>query len=109
MQTMEPQLVGFHKLFSLSIQWHDSQELIRGVAMCGLVSLDIQATDDTYEYASFIGKKVADQDNGVWTIGTAQFLHQDILSSMMRMLPTNTVTSCPTKVSLFRLCGQMTP
>jgi hypothetical protein len=51
----------------------------------------MQPTTATHEYASFINKKVADQEDGVWTTGTVQCLHQGILPSMIRMLTANSI------------------
>ena len=51
----------------------------------------MQPTAATREYASFIKKKVASQEDGVWTTGTVQCLHQGILRSMTRMLPANSI------------------
>jgi hypothetical protein len=51
----------------------------------------MQPTAATHEYASFINKKVADQEDGVWTTGTVQCLHQGILPSMTRMFPANSI------------------
>ena len=50
--------------------------------MIFVVKMQVTAvTAATHEYVSFIGKKVPDQDNGVWTIETV----------MTRMLPTNSI------------------
>jgi hypothetical protein len=66
----------------------------------------VQPTAAKHKYASFVTKKVADQADGVWTTGTIQCLHQGILPSMTRTLPADTIL--PNKVSLSRLCGQIT-
>ena len=44
-----------------------------------------------HEYAYFINKKVAAHENGVWTTGQVQCLHQGILPSMLRVLPANSI------------------
>ena len=51
----------------------------------------MQPSAATHEYASFINKKVADEEDGVWTTGTVQCLYQVILPSMTRMLPANSM------------------
>ena len=51
----------------------------------------MQPSAATHEYASFINKKVADEEDGVWTTGTVQCLYQGILPSMTRMLPANSI------------------
>jgi hypothetical protein len=48
-------------------------------------------TDVKHEYTSFINKKVAAEEDGVWTTGKVQCLYQDILQSMTHMLPTNII------------------
>jgi hypothetical protein len=53
----------------------------------------VQPTTAKHDYASFVTKKVADQADGVWTTGTIQCLHQDILQSMTRTLPADTITT----------------
>jgi len=51
----------------------------------------VQPTAAKHDYASFVGKKVADQADGVWTTGMVQCLHQGITPSMTRTLTANTV------------------
>jgi hypothetical protein len=51
----------------------------------------VQPSAVTHEYVSFGNKKVADHDNGVWTTGMVQYLHQDILQSMTHTLPDNLI------------------
>jgi hypothetical protein len=51
----------------------------------------VQTTAATHDFASFIGKKVPDHTDGVWTTGMVQCLHQDIMPSMTRILPTDTL------------------
>ena len=66
----------------------------------------VQPTAAKHDFAALVGKKVAAHAEGVWTTGMVQCLHQGILPSMTRTLrPT---PSCPIKVSLFPLCGQIT-
>ena len=48
-------------------------------------------TDVKHEYTSFINKKVAAEEDGVWTTGKVQCLYQDILQSMTHMLSTNII------------------
>ena len=51
----------------------------------------VHASEASHEYVSFINEKVADHDNGVWTTGTVQCLHQGILPSMTRTLPADII------------------
>ncbi len=51
----------------------------------------VQPTAAKHDFAAFVGKKVAAYADGVWTTGTVQCLHQGILPSMTRTLPTNTL------------------
>ncbi len=52
---------------------------------------EVQPTAAKHDFASFVGKKVADHADGVWTPGTVQCLHQGILPSMTRTLPADTL------------------
>jgi hypothetical protein len=51
----------------------------------------VQPTAATHEYASFINKKVAAEEDEVWTTGTVQCLYQGMVSSMTRLLPANSI------------------
>ena len=66
----------------------------------------VQPADASHEYAAFFNEKVAAYEQGVWTTGQVQCQYQGILPSMTRMSPAT--ASRPTKVSPFRLFGQMT-
>ncbi len=61
----------------------------------------LQSTATTHVYVSFVEKKVSDQCDGVWTTGTVQCLHQDILSSMTRTFPDNNIL--PNKSQIFSI------
>jgi hypothetical protein len=52
---------------------------------------EVQPTAATHEYASFINKNVAAEEDDVWTTGTVQCLYQGILSCMTRPLPANSI------------------
>jgi hypothetical protein len=52
---------------------------------------EVQPTAAKHDFASFVGKKVADHADGVWTTGMVQCLHQGVLPSMTRTLPTDTL------------------
>ena len=52
---------------------------------------EVQPTAAKHDFASFVGKKVADHADGVWTTGMVQCLHQGILPSMTRTLPADTL------------------
>jgi hypothetical protein len=45
----------------------------------------------SHEYVSFINTKVPDHENGVWTTGIVQCLHQGILPSRTRTLPADRI------------------
>ncbi len=51
----------------------------------------VQPTAATHDFASFIGKKVEAHADGVWTTGMDHCLHQGIMPSMTRTLPTDTL------------------
>ena len=51
----------------------------------------VQPSAASRDYASFINAKVADHDNGVWTTGIVQCLHQGFLPSMTRTLPADSI------------------
>ena len=51
----------------------------------------VQPSAASHEYASFINAKVADHENGVWTTGIVQCLHQGILPSRTRTLPADSI------------------
>ena len=51
----------------------------------------VQPAGTTHEYAAFINKKVAAKEEGVWTTGQVQCQHQGIMSSMLRMVPADSI------------------
>ncbi len=55
----------------------------------------------SHDYVSFINAKVPDHDNGVWTTGIVQCLHQGLLPSMTRNLPTD--STMPNKSQSFSI------
>jgi len=51
----------------------------------------VQPTAATHDFVSFIDKKVAVHADDVWTTGKIQCLHQDIMPSMTRTLPADSL------------------
>jgi hypothetical protein len=51
----------------------------------------VQRTATTHDFDSFVGKKVEAHTDGVRTTGMVQCLHQDIMPSMTRTLPADTL------------------